>query len=146
MIAHQLQQLPRVPRARWCPGCPQDRGNRNAWYRHGSHGVYQRNLIPAGSSVGGFGSEHRLSFSAFPVAGKVRYKVWSFFQVRDDERNLLLERWPGERAGLGGEVSWIPFLGLEATATGLVADGLQIETESSIWLRVRIILPSLGGN
>jgi hypothetical protein len=134
------------PRARWCLGCPRDRGNRNDWYRHSTHGVYQRNQIPAGSSVGGFGSEHSLSFSAFPVAGKIRYKVWSFFQVRDDERNLLTERWPGERAGLGGEVSWLPVPGLEVTASGLFADGPEIEAESSIWLRARFTFPSLGRN
>ncbi len=133
------------PRGSWCPFCPRDRGNRNPWYRHGTHGLYQRNQIPAGSSLGGFGAEHRLSFSAFPAAGKVRYKVWSFFQIRD-KRNLLLERWPGERVGLGGEVSWIPSPGLEVTATGLVADGPQIEFESSIWLRARFILPSLARN
>ncbi len=134
------------PRARWCPGCPRNRGNRNDWYQHGTHGLYERNQIPAGSSVGGFGAEHSLSFSAFPAAGKVRYKAWSFFQIRNDEGNLLLERWPGKRAGLGGEVSWIPVPGLEVTASGLFADGPEIEAESSIWLRARFIFPSLARN
>ena len=132
-------------RARWCLGCSNERGDRNLWYRHGTHGLYERAQIPAGSSVGGDGAEHRLSFSAFPAAGKFRYKVWSFFQIRD-ESNLLLERWPGERAGLGGEVSWIPVPGLEVTASGLFADGPEIEAESSIWLRARFTFPSLVRN
>ena len=138
-------------RARWCPGCQYDTrkaldgSDRLFWYRHETHGLYERNQIPAGSSLGGYGAEHSLSFSAFPAAGKVGYKVWSFVQIRD-EGNLLLERWPGERAGLGVEGWWIPFPGLEATATGLLADGPEIGTESSIWLRVRFILPSLVWN
>jgi hypothetical protein len=138
-------------RARWCPGCQYQTGKASAgtnviaWYHHVSLGLYEQNQIPVGSSLGGYGAEHSLSFSAFPSAGRFRYKVWSFLQIRD-EGNLLLERWPGERAGLAGEVSWIPRPGLEATATGLIADGPQIGTESGMWLRVRFVLPSLTGN
>lgn len=128
------------PRARWCAWCERVRAGlsesgreQDQWYVHGSRQqTYQRQGLPLGDPVGGYGAGHRLELTHFSDGAAVRGRLWAFFQVREDERNLLHGRWPGKRRGVGVEMAWYPLPALELGAAAVTADGPLFESERGL--------------
>ncbi len=121
-------------RARFCPICdfdvftPEGAFSTALWYLHSDHPPYQREGIPVGAHLGGYGASHRLTVALWDPKARFRLEGSMFFQVRE-EGNLLLERWPGKRRGGGIGGIWFPRPGVEVAARALYANGPEIDFE-----------------
>jgi len=120
-------------RARWCPGCPFASGEEEdpasaAWYRHRRVSAFQLEGIPMGDPGGGYGASHDIRVGFWAADGRFRATGRSFFQIREDE-NLLAQRWPGKRRGVGLEAGWEIRPGLEGSFETLLTQGPRIVTE-----------------
>lgn len=132
-------------RARWCPGCEFARGPHGTrfqaqWYSHGRMGLFEREGIPLGDPLGGYGANHKLSVGYWAPGGEVRGRLWSTFAIREDG-NLLMERWPHKRRSGGVDVGFWPAPGVEVEAGAQVATGPQVDSEWGVSLKVSATLP-----
>lgn len=130
-------------RARWCPGCEYARGEHGdrfqaPWYDHGNFERYEVEGIPRGDPLGGYGSNHKMSLAFWSMDGRTRARAWTFFELRE-EGNLLFERWPGKRRGGGVELARELRTGIEASFTGLVADGPALDREFGLRLSLSAV-------
>lgn len=128
-------------RARWCPGCEFQTGVQThrvqgPWNRHDGLGPHQIEGIPLGDPLGGYGAGHTIAARFWSAGGAFRGRAWTFFQVRDDERNLLRARWPGKRRGGAAEVSWHFRPGFSATLGSMLTDGPLFDREGAVWFSV----------
>ncbi len=134
-------------RGQWCFWCEKTRDGKTEsgrdqgpWYVHYGVRRYERGGFPMGDATGGYGAQHRIALAFWSRGGGFRGKATAFFQVRDDERNVLFDRWPGKRRGVRLE-GGVPLGGtLEAVAEGLWADGPRIDTEWGLRLGLRAML------
>jgi hypothetical protein len=120
-------------RARWCPGCEYARGEHGdryqaPWYDHGNFHLYEREGIPRGDPLGGYGSNHKASLAFFSMDGRTRMRAWTFFERRD-EGNLLYDRWPGTRRGGGIEFAHEVTSGAELVLMAMRAGGPEVPAE-----------------
>jgi hypothetical protein len=131
-------------RARWCPGCTYARGKDGTrfqalWYRHARMGLFEREGIPMGNSLGGYGSNHFVSMAYWHDGGWIRGRAWGAFAIRE-EFNLLLERWPHKRRSGGIELAAWVRRGVELEGGLTLADGPRFDAEWGVSLRVRAVL------
>ncbi len=118
--------------AQWCLGCEY---KSHRWYNQRSYGEYTYDDVLLASSLGGYGTRHLVEASwwgALPL----RLSGLVFFENRE-EGNLLFERWPGQRQGVGASAAARPRPGWEVEA-GSVVSWSEGSTEGELRLVVRI--------
>ncbi len=143
-------------RGRWCRFCERvsfesggglsESGREQAtWYRHGRIGwPYARSGIPLGESLGGYGARHRLDAWFWPSDATWRLQGW-VFEERREGFNLLMDRWPGKRRGVGMQGALHPWdpggagitSSLEMVGEGVVATGAGSEGAWGVRLGLR---------
>ncbi len=118
--------------AQWCLECEY---KSHRWYTQRSYGEYTFDDVLLASSLGGYGTRHLVEASwwgALPL----RLSGMVFFEERE-EGNLLFERWPGQRQGVGASAAARPRPGWEVEA-GSVLSWSGGSTEGQLSLVVRI--------
>lgn len=143
-------------RGRWCWFCEKvsretggglsESGREQAtWYRHGRIAwPYEVRGIPLGESLGGYGSRHRVDLWFWPTGAAYRLRGWAFEERREDA-NLLMDRWPGLRRGLGLEGAIHPRPrtasggggSVELVGSAVTASGPDLEREWGLRLGLR---------
>lgn len=118
--------------ARWCGPCT---ASSHRWYSQREYGPYQTEDVLIGSSLGGYGSRHQVRVTYWSAA-TLRLGGVVFVERREEE-NLLFERWPGSRTGIGVSAAVRPRPGWEIQLRAAVADS-DGGAESGLDLSFRI--------
>ncbi len=127
--------------AKWCGGCEY---KSHRWYTQRSYGEYTLDDVLLASSLGGYGTRHRLE-ATYWGALPLRLTGVAFVEDRE-EGNLLFDRWPGGRRGLGGSAAARPRPGWEVEAGGVVSwSDDSTEGELSLVVRVFDVISNPGG-
>lgn len=127
--------------AQWCAGCEY---KSHRWYTQRSYGDYTFEDVLLASSLGGYGTRHVLQASWWGVL-PLRLNGTVFFENRE-EGNLLFERWPGQRQGVGASATARPRPGWEVEAGSVVSwSGGSTEGELRLVVRVYDVLSNPAG-
>jgi len=119
-------------RARWCGSCEE---GHHRWYNQREYGTYTVDDVPLGSSLGGYGARHQVEMSYW---GEIPVRFTGVGFVEDRERtNILYDRWPGTRQGVGMKIAGRPRPGWELELAGLAAWS-EGESEGGLNLVVRM--------
>lgn len=130
-------------RARWCPWCSKVKDARGVddyrptdfWYLHHRRWPYARDGIPLGDPLGGYGMGHTVGGRFWSAGGSFLAHARGFYQKRE-ERNLLVDRWPGNRWGVeGGSTVFLPGA-FRLSFSLLLTRGGEFGSEEGLFLSV----------
>ena len=122
-------------RAKWCTSCE---FSRHDWYdsERRYYGPFAVDGVPAGSTLGGYGSAHKVELGYWSSKHPLSLRL-GLFRERREQGNLLLDRWPGLRRGAELDLTLRLGSGVEIRSQGMLT-WTEVGKQSGLLFGLRV--------